>query len=131
MADEQDSWFQPFGFDPGKLAADVAGAATATASAAVDAGSAVKGAVSGAADWVKEEASADNAVVGKAIHAAVDEVNQGEQRLVQAGLDCAQDHGVISAETAQTVMHAEEFTQGVREGTADLAASMVPGLVKT
>src|SRR5262245_13318879 len=61
---------------------------------------------------------------GKAIHAVADKENEIEQSVVQAGVDFARDHGVISDGTAQTVMHAEEVLQGMREGVADVASGL-------
>lgn len=64
---------------------------------------------------------------GKAIHGIAEYENEAEHTVVQAGVDYAKDHGVISADTAQGIMHAEEVAQGIREGAADVTS----GLVKT
>ncbi len=64
---------------------------------------------------------------GTAIHAVIDEENQVEQSVMQAGVNFAEAHGVIAQDTGQTIIHGEQVVQGAREAVADLAS----GLTKT
>src|SRR5438128_9399529 len=66
---------------------------------------------------------------GKAVHAVVDAGNQAEQGVVQAGVDFAKDHGVISNDTAQTIVHGEQVVQGMREGVADVVGGLAKAAI--
>jgi hypothetical protein len=60
------------------------------------------------------------------VKTVVDVQNQAEHAVVEAGATIAVEQGVISEDTAQTIVHGEEVLQGVREA----AAGLVEGLNK-
>src|SRR5262245_22183416 len=62
---------------------------------------------------------------GRAIHAVAEAQNEREQEDVQAAVDLAQDRGLISEDTAQTITDVEQVVQGVREAAADVAAGLM------
>src|SRR6516225_9776943 len=66
---------------------------------------------------------------GKGLHALVDLENKAESTVVQAGVEFAQEHGVISQDTAQTIVHAEQVVQGVREGVADVVGGLAKAAI--
>src|SRR5262249_32137833 len=61
---------------------------------------------------------------GEAAHDAVNAVNDTEHSTLQAGLDFAAEHGVISQDTEQGVLHAHEALEGVRDGLTDVAVNL-------
>src|SRR5262245_49138449 len=65
----------------------------------------------------------------KAINAVVDVANKAEEKVVTTGVDLAKDHGVISEDTAQSIKHAEQVAQGIRQGVGDLAGGALKAAV--
>jgi hypothetical protein len=105
MADEHDSWFQPFGFDPGKIAAAVEDTASAAAQAVSQTASA---AAQAATDTVAETASAATAAVEQAGSAAVE-----------------------TASSAVATVKAPPGAEGVVEGAVSSAVETASAAVKT
>jgi hypothetical protein len=63
-------------------------------------------------------------VVAKGITGLAGLENKALHGVVGAGVEFAQEHGVISEDTGQTIMHVEEAVEGVNTGIAGLEAGM-------